>query len=80
MITEICYMVFTLRLSTFLANIMSVQDFKENVSSMLITKVSFYFFFNSVLKSPPNIMVMVLRPSSGRTDYSSENFGANVPK
>jgi hypothetical protein len=59
---------------------MSIQDFKPNDFSMLITKVSFSFFFNSILKSPANIMVMVLRPSSGTIEQSSENFGANVPK
>jgi hypothetical protein len=59
---------------------MSIQDFKPNVPSMWITKVSFSFFFNSVLKYPVNIMGMVLRPSSGTIEYYSENFGANVPK
>jgi hypothetical protein len=54
-------------------------NFKPNVSSMSVTKVSFSFF-NSILKSPANIMGMVLRPSSGTIEYSSEIFGANVPK
>jgi acetoin utilization deacetylase AcuC-like enzyme len=55
-------------------------NFKPNVSSMLVTKVSFSFFFNSILKSSANIMGMVLQPYSGTIEYSSENFGANVPK
>jgi hypothetical protein len=47
---------------------------------MSVTNVSFSFFFNSILKSPANIMGMVLRPSSGTIEYSSENVGANDPK
>jgi hypothetical protein len=76
----------------FLANTMSIQDldlvvlhcgfevnFKLNVSFIKVTKVSLPFFFKSILKSPANIMGMVLRPSSGTIEYSSENFGADVP-
>jgi hypothetical protein len=58
---------------------MSVQDFKPNVSSMLITKFLFSFF-NSILKPLANIMGMVLPPSSGAIECYSENFGAMFPK
>jgi hypothetical protein len=47
-------------------------NFKPNVSSMSVTKVSFSFFFTA------NVMGMVLRPFSGTIEYYSENFGANV--
>jgi hypothetical protein len=72
---------------------MSVQDFflvvlhcgfniisKPNAPSISVTEVSFSFFFNSILKSPANIIGMVLSPSAGTIEYYSKNLGANLPK
>jgi hypothetical protein len=55
-------------------------NFKPSVSFIKVTNVSLSVFFNSILKSPANIMGIVLRPSSAMIENTSVNFGTKVPK